>query len=919
MCLNFKPVYHELARQIYPWRNVIRVSAIELGVSTNTPIAHEWSIINVPTLRFHPPPKEQIAAHLFKRLESSRSTFKLRETQKSLYDDYKGSDLMIDSLQVIKYTDNLKRGETASETVELLKADILPYIERYVRESSAILPITWPNLRPVKEKSLLELRKSHPRQELFLVVQADSKNESYPSSLTGHQRSFAGLQLLLELSSSAAWKSVRYVRASENRQLIDDVIAHIKRESSDKMQDGEINSDNQVKILTGLISDNPESTESNSNILLIHIDFSHSPLGQTGVNSKLPFITLVTSSDLVTAEQSVQFERGQQVGNSLRSRRSSHRIGAANLPSLVKRSVSDEQNQSLDINRRIKLMALYVNQTYTETKEDRAFVNALSKLDRDPTSTDIKKEVAHESRDLRASHETPIEDNVANLVGSPSNKPENINQNEATNINGTLAGLINGATNSLMSLTTTIPPPHNITYNINNLINDQDFEDDYEDKLKAIRYIFLQEIPRKSLSDKSLVEKQDKLNTLLSLVSVIKAYFPLPDAASVQFIDGIQNYLMRQQQTLSSLIQTSPSSTGNIGFDTRSLKQELKRLESEGKHLPEIKDWKHCKFGGYSCALWRLFHTLTAFEYRKLIQINLQSTSPLQQSSQQQPKQLPPQISLESQSSLLSADQKGDQHPMAASLSSSPNHEHDQQNSPVGRHVSPPSTTTSLSLTIATPISTQNTLDNNNSSSRRQHELDLLPSPVLLVMRDYITQFFSCEECARKFRLETEDLSFERIRQREPPQFSVLWLWETHNRVSKRLSINPETNPPEHPKKWFPSYNQCPKCYKKPPSYLKETNLEMAAIFHESIEWNMDEVLAYLLCQYTRQPMDKFTNIFGYQVPFGVVIIVSSIICLVILLRCASLYIESQRKHKASLLNGNGYSMELQQNNNCQG
>ena len=66
---------------------------------------------------------------------------------------------------------------------------------------------------------------------------------------------------------------------------------------------------------------------------------------------------------------------------------------------------------------------------------------------------------------------------------------------------------------------------------------------------------------------------------------------------------------------------------------------------------------------------------------------------------------------------------------------------------------------------------------------------------VLFTMRDYIDKFFSCSDCAHHFvgmamNLENE-LKF--------PNSSVLWLWQAHNRVNKRLKGD-LTEDPEHPK-----------------------------------------------------------------------------------------------------------------------
>lgn len=178
-----------------------------------------------------------------------------------------------------------------------------------------------------------------------------------------------------------------------------------------------------------------------------------------------------------------------------------------------------------------------------------------------------------------------------------------------------------------------------------------------------------------------------------------------------------------------------------------------------------------------------------------------------------------------------------------------------------------------------------------------------------------MTNYFSCEDCAKNFRIETANLSLDRITQFEPPEFSVLWLWETHNRISKRLSVDNETNP-QRPNNWFPSHEQCSQCYKRPPSYLNDPTADSTVIFRESVEWNRDEILRFLVAEYTKTPMDNGLDLFGYQVPPDFVwIVFITFVIFVIIIRCAACYIERQRRHKATtILNGNGvsYSTELQ-------
>ncbi|XP_074595952.1 sulfhydryl oxidase 2-like [Brevipalpus obovatus] len=79
---------------------------------------------------------------------------------------------------------------------------------------------------------------------------------------------------------------------------------------------------------------------------------------------------------------------------------------------------------------------------------------------------------------------------------------------------------------------------------------------------------------------------------------------------------------------------------------------------------------------------------------------------------------------------------------------------------------------------------------------------------VLRTMRDYITNFFSCSECARHFGEMATDLETSL----KHPNSSVLWLWRAHNQVNKRLAGD-DTEDPAHKKTQFPSKSLCPSCW----------------------------------------------------------------------------------------------------------
>lgn len=258
-CTKFKQTLLSLAREIQPWKNVIRPAAIDISLPLNLPIANAKPVDEVPKLRLHPPPYKALADHFDKQLTALRNHFGLdqsllqasaggsaalpladaqTELQKSMLDEYNLSNLMIEPLEnTTKYLDN----------VPLLKAHLLNYVERFVHHRTRVqqhpLPSTWPNLSPVTETSLDELRRNHPRKELFLIIEgqpaqaqlaahhnhqqhnSESSQPETDQSSTGPVS--LGLSIMMELSSVASWRAVRYVRASENKPLIEDVISKL--------------------------------------------------------------------------------------------------------------------------------------------------------------------------------------------------------------------------------------------------------------------------------------------------------------------------------------------------------------------------------------------------------------------------------------------------------------------------------------------------------------------------------------------------------------------------------------------------------------------------------------------------------------------------------------------------------------------
>jgi len=112
------------------------------------------------------------------------------------------------------------------------------------------------------------------------------------------------------------------------------------------------------------------------------------------------------------------------------------------------------------------------------------------------------------------------------------------------------------------------------------------------------------------------------------------------------------------------------------------------------------------------------------------------------------------------------------------------------------------------------------------------------PRDILLNMKGYIRNFFSCWECADNFMEESANLEHE-VTNREQ---GVIWLWRTHNSVNARLHSDP-TEDPRHPKLQFPAFDQCDECR----SSAEGEN----ELFVSQVEWNEEQVFDYLNTFYT--------------------------------------------------------------------
>ncbi|CAB4028752.1 sulfhydryl oxidase 1-like [Paramuricea clavata] len=83
----------------------------------------------------------------------------------------------------------------------------------------------------------------------------------------------------------------------------------------------------------------------------------------------------------------------------------------------------------------------------------------------------------------------------------------------------------------------------------------------------------------------------------------------------------------------------------------------------------------------------------------------------------------------------------------------------------------------------------------------------LTGADVLARIRGYVKSFFSCLECSKHFYNMSKNVEKEVHTHNE----AILWLWRAHNKVNKRLSKEPSTDP-HFPKIAYPPKDLCIEC-----------------------------------------------------------------------------------------------------------
>ncbi|KAL2235075.1 UNVERIFIED_CONTAM: Sulfhydryl oxidase 1 [Sesamum indicum] len=115
---------------------------------------------------------------------------------------------------------------------------------------------------------------------------------------------------------------------------------------------------------------------------------------------------------------------------------------------------------------------------------------------------------------------------------------------------------------------------------------------------------------------------------------------------------------------------------------------------------------------------------------------------------------------------------------------------------------------------------------------------------------DFVHNFFICEECRLHFYSMCSSVSSPFKKARD----FVLWLWDAHNKVNKRLMKEEPslgTADPEFPKIMWPPKQLCPSCYLSGSEKNDGYSL---------IDWDQDEVYRFLIGYYGKSLVTQFKD-----------------------------------------------------------
>lgn len=115
------------------------------------------------------------------------------------------------------------------------------------------------------------------------------------------------------------------------------------------------------------------------------------------------------------------------------------------------------------------------------------------------------------------------------------------------------------------------------------------------------------------------------------------------------------------------------------------------------------------------------------------------------------------------------------------------------------------------------------------------------PLEVLRAIHGYAKHYFGCTHCSEHFQEMAERRNIWQVGSKNE---AVLWLWEAHNEVNRRLAGD-NTEDPAFPKVQFPTEEMCELCHRPQPDFPSEPSIHNNES-NQPIAWNREEVLFYL-------------------------------------------------------------------------
>ncbi|OQR69421.1 sulfhydryl oxidase 1-like [Tropilaelaps mercedesae] len=164
--------------------------------------------------------------------------------------------------------------------------------------------------------------------------------------------------------------------------------------------------------------------------------------------------------------------------------------------------------------------------------------------------------------------------------------------------------------------------------------------------------------------------------------------------------------------------------------------------------------------------------------------------------------------------------------------------------------------------------------------SHRRFELQNISDPqrVVLIVRDFVIHFFTCNDCVEHFTGMTKNIENEL----STPAETVLWLWRAHNQVNLRTKGD-KTEDPARPKVQFPPLDLCDYCTDASGNFIESSVLKFLHVHYDSTKLvnataKIDRPIAMNIKQETTEGSATNARLFsGFDVTIFLVIYAVSI------------------------------------------